>query len=63
MITGSVLAEAILQWLSTHGLSPADIRGQCYDGASNMSGGVSGLRPLSSKTPQKHCIPTVLLIA
>jgi len=28
-ITGQVLAQAILQWLSTHGLSKADIRGQC----------------------------------
>ena len=27
-ITGQVLAQAILQWLSMHGLSPADIRGQ-----------------------------------
>ena len=35
-ITGQVLAQAILQWLSTHDLSTADIRGQCYDGASNM---------------------------
>lgn len=34
-ITGQVLAQTILQWLSTHGLSPVDIRGQCYDGASN----------------------------
>ena len=41
-ITGQVLAQTILQWLSTHGLSLADIRGQCYDGASNMSGAVSG---------------------
>ena len=35
-ITGQVLAQTILQWLPTHGLSPGDIRGQCYDGASNM---------------------------
>ena len=45
-ITGQVSALAILQWLSMHGLSPADIRGQCYDGASNMSGAVSGCKSI-----------------
>ena len=45
-ITGQVLAQAILQWLSTHGLSRVDIRGQCYDGASNMSGAVSGCKSI-----------------
>lgn len=28
-ITGPVLAQTILQWLSTHGLSPTIMRGQC----------------------------------
>ena len=37
-ITGDVLAQAILQWLTMQGLSPIDMRGQCYDGAFNMSG-------------------------
>ena len=37
-----MLAQAILQWLATQGLSPIDMRGQCYDGASNMSGARSG---------------------
>ena len=37
-ITGEVLAQNILQWFRIHGLSPTDMRGQCYDGASNMSG-------------------------
>ena len=32
-----MLAQAILQWLTTHGLSPVDVQSQCYDGASNMS--------------------------
>lgn len=41
-ITGEVLAQSILGWLRIHGLSPSDIRGQCYDGASNMSGARSG---------------------
>ena len=45
-ITGQVLAQAILQWLSTHGLSPTNLRGQCYDGASNMSGAVSGCKSI-----------------
>ena len=45
-ITGQVLAQAILQWLSTHGLSRANIRSQCYDGASNMSGAVSGCKSI-----------------
>ena len=45
-ITGQVLAQTILQWISTHDLSPKDIRGQCYDGASNMSGAVSGCKSI-----------------
>ena len=45
-ITGEVLAQTILMWLSKHGLSPRDIRGQCYDGASNMSGVVSGCKSI-----------------
>ena len=45
-ITGQVLAQAILQWLSTHDLSPTNLRGQCYDGASNMSGAVSGCKSI-----------------
>jgi hypothetical protein len=48
-ITGRVLAQTILQWLSAHGLSPADIRGQCYDGASNMSGAVSGCKSIAQQ--------------
>ena len=58
-ITGSVLAQAILQWLSKHGLSPANIRGQCDDGASNMSGAVSGCKTIiQQEAPQAlyfHC--------
>ena len=45
-ITGAVLAQAILHWLTAHGLSPLDMRGQCYDGASNMSGARSGCMSL-----------------
>lgn len=37
-ITGQSVADAILNWLGAVGLSPSDMRGQCYDGSSNMSG-------------------------
>ena len=45
-ITGEVLAQAILQWLAAHALPRTDIRGQCYDGASNMSGARSGCKTI-----------------
>ena len=45
-ITGEVLARNILQWLQEHGLSLTDMRGQCYDGASNMSGARSGCKSI-----------------
>ena len=48
-ITGAVLAQAILQWVTAHGLSPLDMRGQCYDGALNMSGARSGCMSLIQK--------------
>uniref|UniRef100_A0A1X7TFQ6 DUF4371 domain-containing protein n=1 Tax=Amphimedon queenslandica TaxID=400682 RepID=A0A1X7TFQ6_AMPQE len=43
-ITGEVLGKAILQWLRSHGISVMHMRGQCYDGASNMSGARSGCK-------------------
>jgi len=45
-ITGEVLADAIVGRLTTWGLSLADLRGQCYDGSSNMSGARSGCRSI-----------------
>ena len=42
-ITGKSLADTILSWLDRVGLSPTNMRGQCYDGASNMSGARSPL--------------------
>ena len=45
-ITGKVLAESILQCLSSLSLSIPDLRGQCYDGASNMAGARSGCRTI-----------------
>lgn len=53
-----MLAQAILRWLTAHGLSPLEMRGQCYDGASNMSGARSGCMSLiQQETPLAmfHC--------
>ena len=58
-ITGRVLGEAILMWLGNHNISPADMRGQCYDGASNMCGARSGVKAVvQEKAPKAmyyHC--------
>ena len=62
-ITGQVLAQTILVWLSKHGLSPTDITGQCCDGASNCQERYQDASPLFSKRPHWHCTLTVLLIA
>lgn len=43
-ITGKVLGNSILNWLKLHGLSPSNMCGQCYDGASNMTRARSGCR-------------------
>ena len=55
-ITGHALAQAILQWL---GLLPENMRGQCYDGASNMSGARSGCRTIIQQEAPRamyfHC--------
>ena len=40
--TGEMLADAIIGRLATWGLSLVDLRSQCYDGSSNMSGARSG---------------------
>ncbi len=58
-ITGEVLAHSILQWLTTWNLPHSDIRGQCYDGASSMSGAKSGcMASIKQKAPKAvyfHC--------
>ena len=58
-ITGESLGEAILHWLHAHGLPASDMRGQCYDGASNMSGARSGCQAIvKQKAPKAiyfHC--------
>ncbi|XP_075104901.1 uncharacterized protein LOC142178983 [Nicotiana tabacum] len=43
------LKEAICSLLSEHSLSPSQIRGQSYDGASNMWGEISGPKTLIMK--------------
>ena len=58
-ITGKNIAAAILNWIQTVGLSPSDMRGQCYDGASNMSGARSGCSAVIQQQAPKpayfHC--------
>ena len=58
-IIGRMLGEAILNWLKAHDISPADMRGQCYDGASNMSGARSGVKAVVQEAAPKamyyHC--------
>ena len=43
-ITGRVLGKAIIGWLRGHEVPPSNMCGQCYDGASNMSGARSGVK-------------------
>lgn len=59
-ITGEVLADAIIGRLTTRGLSLADLRGQCYDGSSNMSGLGLAVDLLSSSRLQWPFVLTVL---
>ena len=58
-ITGSVLGNAILEWLERNEVSPADMRGQCYDGALNMSGARVGAKSIVQEVAPKamyyHC--------
>ena len=50
---------AILKWLQTKGLALVNLRGQCYDGASNMSGARSGCKSIVQQEAHKaiyvHC--------
>ena len=49
--------NAIMSLLVEHSLSPSMIRGQCYDGASNMRGEVNGLKTLiMNDTPRAYYI-------
>ena len=44
LITGKHIAEAIIEYLQENGLQVENIRGQGYDGASNMSSSRSGVQ-------------------
>ncbi|XP_049370622.1 uncharacterized protein LOC125835542 [Solanum verrucosum] len=51
------LKEAIYSFLSDHSLSPSQICGQGYDGASNMQGHLNGLKTLIlNETLSAYCI-------
>ena len=43
-ITGAAISEAILQFLSNNNIPTSNMRGQGYDGASNMSSDVAGVQ-------------------
>ena len=45
-ITGTALADTIIQHLAAWGLPFSGLQGQCYDGSSNMLGVRSGCRAL-----------------
>ncbi|XP_048544266.1 zinc finger MYM-type protein 1-like [Triticum urartu] len=57
--TSLALKQAIYLLLAKHGLSPSQIRGQGYDGASNMQGHLHGLKTLvmedSRSAHSIHC--------
>ncbi|XP_049357041.1 uncharacterized protein LOC125821698 [Solanum verrucosum] len=57
--SASSLKEAIFNLLAQHSLSPSSVRGQCYDGASNMQGEINGLKMLirreSKSAHSIHC--------
>ena len=58
-ITGEVLAHTIIHFLNNLGLSLSNLRGQCYDGASNMAGARLGCKSLVLREAPKaiyvHC--------
>ena len=58
-ITGETLARCIINFLTGLGLSLSDLRGQCYDGATNMAGAKSGCKSLILREAPKaiyvHC--------
>ena len=66
-ITEKVLAESILQSLTNWGLFISDLRGQCYDGASNMAGARLGCRSIvQQQAPMAiytHCVAHQLNLA
>nr|XP_016461108.1 PREDICTED: uncharacterized protein LOC107784483 [Nicotiana tabacum] len=52
-----LLKKAICSFLFDHSLSPTQIRGQGYDGASNMQGELNGVKTLIlNESPLAYCI-------
>ena len=66
-ITGEALAEAILKCLTDWELPVSHMRGQCYDGASNMSGTRRGCKSIIQQQAPKatyyHCAAHKLNLA
>ncbi|XP_047258742.1 uncharacterized protein LOC124890939 [Capsicum annuum] len=55
--SAKTLKETICSFLMRHSLSTSKIRGQSYDGASNMQGEMNGLKALIlQETPSAYCI-------
>ena len=65
--SASSLKEAVEDLFSTHGLSISMLRGQGYDGASNMQGEFNGLKTLIMKENRcafyVHCFAHQLQLA
>ena len=65
--SGRALAEKITTFFDAHGLNGANLRGQAYDGAGNMSGKTNGAAAIiTSKYPQAlylHCSSHCLNLA
>lgn len=54
--TANVLLDAILDVLKQLNMNPSRIKGQCYDGESNLSGELNGLQKTLRKAGSKHAI-------
>lgn len=50
-----MLGREIVQWISSHGVHILNMRGQCYDGASNMSGGKTVVQKEAPLALYFHC--------
>ena len=67
-ITGAAISEAILKFLEDNNIPPSNMRGQGYDGASNMSSDVAGVQARIKETAplatyihcNGHCLNLVI---
>jgi hypothetical protein len=61
--TSNALKKALLEMLGGYRLSIARLRGQGYDGASNMRGEFNGLqKQIRDENPHGHCFYCILLL-